>query len=89
MSKHGYHVSDIQRGTFGEFSKITEEMLELTDAKEQGCEVMVLCELSDLYGAIRGYLTTHHPGITMSELEKMADITERAFVSGERCSRQD
>jgi hypothetical protein len=52
----GYHLAHIPRGTFGEPSKIMEEALEFQDAIRQGNPVMALCELSDLVGAVQGYL---------------------------------
>jgi hypothetical protein len=39
--------------------------------------------LADLYGAIRAYIGQHHD-LNMSDLEKMADLTERAFKDGTR-----
>ena len=80
----GYHLMEIPRGKFGEFSKIEEEVLEIKDAIQQNAKVMVLVELSDLYGAIDGYLRMHHPGTTMEDLATMARITGRAFENGGR-----
>lgn len=80
----GYHKMEIPRGVFGEFSKIQEEVLEIQDSIAQNCKIMELIELSDLYGAISGYLKKHHPEITMDDLAKMAEITGRAFESGGR-----
>jgi hypothetical protein len=81
-----YHLSNIPRGTFGELSKIQEELLEAMDADDQGCSLMILQELSDLIGAVRGYLATHHPHTTLQDLIKMSEITQRAFVKGHRVS---
>lgn len=83
----GYHIKDIPRGKFGEISKIEEELAELKDAEEQGVKVMVLCELSDMLGAMREYLNKNFPGITLKDLEDMADVTRRAFLSGARAPR--
>lgn len=83
----GYHIRDISRGKFGEISKIEEELLELKDADEQGVKVMVLCELSDMLGAMREYLNVHFPGMTLKDLEAMSDVTKRAFLDGTRTSR--
>lgn len=80
----GYHLRDIQRGELGESSKIMEELLELQDAEDQGVMVMALVELSDMYGAMRHYLKRYFPGLSMDDLERMADVTERAFKSGGR-----
>jgi phosphoribosyl-ATP pyrophosphohydrolase len=80
----GYHLRPIERGVLGGMSKIMEEAEEAVDADMQGCDVMVLVELSDLYGAIKAYLAKNHPSITMESLALMSSITERAFVNGRR-----
>jgi hypothetical protein len=80
----GYHVKDIERGVFGEASKIREELEEFLDALDQNCKLMALIELSDLIGAIKGYLEKHAPGWTLSELDIMSEITKRAFKNGYR-----
>ncbi len=84
----GYHLKEPPRGEFGELSKIHEEAAELKDADEQGATLMVLQELSDLIGAIEGYLAKHHPTITLVDLIVMKDITARAFNDGTRGSRK-
>lgn len=48
----GYHIREITKGTYGDFSKVVEEMEELLDAHDQNAKIMVLCELADLYGAM-------------------------------------
>lgn len=80
----GYHLKDIPRGTYGFLSKIKEEIIEIEDAVEQGCVIMELVELSDLYGAIEGYLAKNHPTVSMDDLKVMSAITKRAFESGGR-----
>ena len=83
----GYHLVDIPRGTYGEIDKIVEEALELQDAHAQGVTIMVLAELSDIIGAIGGYLQKHHPTVAMTDLMVMASVTNRAFESGARRPR--
>lgn len=83
----GYHVVEIIRGEFGEPSKLWEELSEFQDALCQGSSVMAIVELSDLVGAIKGWLSKHHPSITLADLDKMAEITCRVFESGYRESR--
>lgn len=78
----GYHTRDIEKGVFGEFSKIEEEWEELQDARLQKAKVLEICELADLYGAIREYLKGHN--LTMQDIEQMADLTESAFKEGKR-----
>lgn len=79
-----YHLDKIEKGVYGELSKIQEEILEALDADKQNCDVMVLVELSDTIGAIEAYLEKHHPTITLDSLIKMSNITKRAFKSGQR-----
>ncbi len=80
----GYHLKEIKRGRYGEVSKIEEELNELKDALDQGNRIMELVELSDMIGAIRGYLNSYHPDFTLTDLIIMADATERAFKDGTR-----
>ena len=80
----GYHKAKIKKGILGEISKIQEELDEVKDAVVQACTIMELVELSDLFGAIESYLEKHHPNTDMLDLQKMSDITKRAFTSGER-----
>jgi len=79
-----YHLSKITKGTIGELSKVYEEIEEVRDAEVQGIDIMVLCELSDVLGAIECYLEKHHPSIDIQDLKKMSDVTKRAFASGRR-----
>jgi hypothetical protein len=79
---YGYHTVKISKGVLGESSKIREELEELHDAEVQGARIMIHCELSDLYGALRACAATY--GLTMEDLEKMADLTKNAFEQGRR-----
>lgn len=77
----GYHVAKIEPGVYGEVSKISEETEELLDAYAQGNKVMVLNELSDILGAINGFIHNKYPGIELTDLLVMMDATARAFKS--------
>lgn len=79
-----YHITKIEKGVIGEFSKIEEELNEAKDALEQNCSIMLLVELSDMIGAIESYLEKYHPTITVDDLKKMSNITKRAFLTGQR-----
>lgn len=79
----GYHKNKINRGEIGELSKIQEELEELKDAIDQDCKIMAMLELSDLYGAIELFAQKHY-GITMDDIKRMSEITQRAFISGAR-----
>lgn len=80
----GYHKREIKKGVIGELSKIYEEVEEIKDAEEQGIDIMLLVELSDMIGATQLYLEKHHPSISIEDLIKMSDVTQRAFKSGGR-----
>lgn len=80
----GYHLKSIQKGEIGKSCKILEEVQELIDAEEQNCKIMVLVELSDLVGSIELYLEQNFPNLTLEDLKKMSDITQRAFKDGTR-----
>lgn len=54
--KIGYHISEIEKGVVGEYSKIIEEINELIDAENQNARIMILVELSDLVGSILLYI---------------------------------
>ena len=79
----GYHKAKIKKGEKGELSKVLEEVMEAIDADDQRCKLMTLMELSDVIGAIHLYLKKHHPTLTITDMVKMALITESAFEDGE------
>lgn len=83
-SKPGYHLAKIEKRRFGSLGKIQEEVEELLDAHRQGSHVMILVEMSDLYGAMKGFLQENYPGFKMQDLEKFSSITQRAFENGHR-----
>ena len=80
----GYHKKTIERHPFGTVGKIKEECEELLDAYEQDASILMLCELADLYGAMEGFLATRFPGIGMSDIRHMSNLTKSAFLEGER-----
>lgn len=80
----GYHLASITRGELGKISKIIEEAEELLDADRQGAVLLQLCEAADIIGAIQAWLERSHPSITIDDLIRMAELTQRAFRSGRR-----
>jgi phosphoribosyl-ATP pyrophosphohydrolase len=78
----GYHKVTIPKGVYGFFSKIEEEFLELKDAVDQKAKILILCELSDLYGAMEGFASQY--GMTMDDVKHMNDLTQQAFKDGSR-----
>ena len=79
----GYHKRAIPRGKYGKFSKIVEEFEELLDSHERKITIMELTELSDLYGAIKGYVEQKY-NLTMTDLRVMSEVTAAAFEDGTR-----
>lgn len=82
MNENGYHIKEIEKGKLGEFSKIKEEFQELEDAYEQNDTILMICECSDLIGAMKHFLSKYN--ITISDLIKFNDKTESAFLAGKR-----
>jgi phosphoribosyl-ATP pyrophosphohydrolase len=79
----GYHKTEIKKGILGEFSKIKEEIEELTDAIEQEDKVLQICELTDLIGAIESFSESKF-GLTIEDLKKFSDKTKSAFREKKR-----
>lgn len=82
MSGVGYHVTNIERGEYGELSKVLEEVYEAMDAESQGSTIMFAVELADIYGALEEVALRHN--LTMADLKIFSDITKRAFINGVR-----
>ena len=80
----GYHLTKIPKAGYGTAEKIQEECLEFMDAVAQSSKVMQLVELSDMIGAIEGYLEREFSGLSLEDLKTFSDITKRAFKSGRR-----
>lgn len=73
----GFHNRPITRGTYGELSKIREELEEAEDAEEQGIDIMVLLELADILGAVEGVSKKY--GFTLDQLR--AYSTKRSAIA--------
>lgn len=78
----GYHIKEIKKGVLGESSKIREELEELEDAENQCCEILIHCELADLYGALQA--KAHKHNLSMHDLQQMNTLTASAFKEGSR-----
>lgn len=79
----GYHLRDIVKGEVGEFSKIQEEIEELQDAADQNSNMLVLCELADLIGAIECFVENKF-NLTLQDLISFSNMTKSAFADGKR-----
>ena len=78
----GYHKIEIPKGELGEFSKIEEEFLELKDAHDQKHNILQICELADLIGAIEAYGKKWN--LTLEDIIQMKQSTKEAFENGDR-----
>lgn len=78
----GYHKGIIKKGVVGEYSKIKEEFDELTDAIDQDNKVLIICELTDMVGAIEEYIKKYN--LTIKDLKDFSDLTKSAFKEGKR-----
>lgn len=74
-----YHLDKIDKGVYGERSKIVEEFQEWQDSYKQSNPIMELVELSDLIGAIEAYISKYN--LTLKDLIVMKDVTNKAFIS--------
>lgn len=74
----GFHKREIQKGTYGELSKIQEELEEAFDAEEQGQDLMLLIELSDMIGAIEGVAKKY--GFDLERLQKFAELRSQVAI---------
>ena len=79
----GYHSINVPKGTYGELDKIQEEFTELKDAHNMGDKILMICECSDLYGALEGFVEKYF-GLTMEDLKKFSNKTKSAFKEGKR-----
>ncbi len=79
----GYHSRPMPKGVYGEFSKVEEEWEELLDARKQDARILEICEVADLYGALKGYVEKRF-GMTIEDVAKMSEMTSSAFVEGSR-----
>lgn len=86
MVTPGYHLDVIPQGKLGELNKVAEELAEAVDAEKQGCKIMLLNELADIVGAVAAVAAKH--GVTLDDLVSMVKVTERAFTSGQRTSKE-
>ena len=81
-----FHNRPIFEGEYGKLSKIEEELDEAKEAAEQGIDLMVLIELSDIIGAVAGVVEQQY-GMTLDDLvqfsEKVRAIKAQKEEEGE------
>lgn len=62
-----FHISEYKKGDYKTFDKIIEEYEEILDARKQNNKIMEIIELSDLIGAIEGYIENEF-NLTLNDL---------------------
>lgn len=81
-----FHERKVRAGTYGELSKIQEELDEAIDAEEQGIDLLVLIELSDIIGAVAGVAEEKY-GFTLEGLikfsERVRDVKHQEALKAE------
>jgi hypothetical protein len=75
----GFHKARIKKGVYGELSKIQEELDEAKDAEDQGIQLMLLIELSDIIGAVEGVAEKH--GMSLKDLIQFSDKVKKVRKS--------
>jgi len=76
-----FHKAIIQKGIYGELSKIKEELDEAFDAESQNQDLMLLIELSDIIGAVEGVSKKY--GFTIEQLIKFAKLRSKVAIEEE------
>jgi hypothetical protein len=85
MSK--WHVNSIKKGKLGELSKIAEELEEAIDAEQQGQDLMLMFELSDICGAC-GKVAEKY-GFNLKQLVKFSKLRSKvAETQNEKKSKR-
>lgn len=74
-----WHNRKIKKGTYGELSKVEEELDEAREALEQGNKLMFLIELSDVIGAVEGIIEQH--GLSLNDLIKFSNKVKESKKS--------
>lgn len=83
MSYSVYHTYEIPKGVYGELSKVKEEILEFIDGEKQDNQILIRCELSDIYGAYEEYLKRSMWGRTIDEMILKIEPFEIDELNGE------
>lgn len=76
-----FHKDLIDKGIYGELSKITEELQEAYDAQTQGHKLMLLLELADIVGAVEGVLCKSYKDFSLEDLIKFQRLRSAVSVA--------
>ncbi len=74
-----WHVRHIPKGQLGNLSKIAEELEEALDAEEQGQDLMLMFELSDIIGAC-GLVAARY-GMTLDQLVTFSKLRSEVAIA--------
>jgi hypothetical protein len=74
-----WHKRPIPKGELGQLSKITEELHEARDAEEQGQDLMLMFELSDIIGACG--LVAKRYGFTLDQLVRFSKLRSEVAIA--------
>ena len=75
--KSYFHVMPVRRGTYGELSKVQEELDEALDAETRGQKLLLMIELSDIIGAVAGVAERH--GYSLDDLIQFSELRRNVF----------
>ena len=75
----GFHIAKIEKGVYGEWSKVEEEIEEIIDALSQNIKPMLLIELCDCLGAVKAYYNLTTPESQYSELLFKLSVTTNKY----------
>ncbi len=73
-----WHIRKIPKGTYGELSKITEELEEALDSEERGQILMLMFELSDIIGAAGGVAAKY--GMKLDDLVTFSKLRSEIAI---------
>jgi hypothetical protein len=82
-----FHKREIKKGVYGDLSKIQEELDEAYDSEEQGQDLMLLIELSDIVGACAGVAKKY--GLSLDQLVTFAKLRSEVAENELRNKERD
>lgn len=82
-----WHQTQIEKGVYGELSKVAEEIAEIADTYASDQPVMTLIELSDILGAIDGFLV-NRTGYGIEENPRVVPWSETGSLDAQLASLQ-
>jgi len=74
-----WHIRKIPKGTYGELSKIQEELEEALDSEERGQVLMLMFELSDIIGAAGGVAAKY--GMKLDDLVTFSKLRSQIAIA--------